>query len=435
MTNFNPKYPSFRSWEHFIEYLSENPEFFLTWAQTHYPELAKKVQQEGWMEDKSPSWIKKKLEGLLGLFVVNPNSLHGKAYVTDAVKKGSAITGGTITIAGLINNLTLFPFIGYAFAGAGVIAGNILTGVMLTAILKGSNYLGEAAASNRPGNRFWSSTCGFAFGAVGLALTSVSGPGTELLLNSDGLAVQYANQTIEERVLPSFETKVADANAQVESQKEEVLRWESDVDELQEEARQHRDTLATADNGSDARTQAFFRLHGVGEPRFVDPDNPRGLTLEIQQAQERLKQERDELAQEEAILFSAQQALNDVSNDVAQSGAIAYLSENQPQIFSETFTEDGEIADGMEAMALAIDNFVTRLVNRDFKELGFPLFFMSLSTLTSLAAITSAFGHAMRRDVQMSWDESVKNKRDAVLHAVLEGIENKGENLFRRDSN
>jgi single-stranded DNA-specific DHH superfamily exonuclease len=93
-----------------------------------------------------------------------------------------------------------------------------------------------------------------------------------------------------------------------------------------------------------------------------------------------------------------------------------------PQVYRLNFTEEDQIASGVEAVRLATQNFFGKLLTGQLASLGFSLFFFSLSVITSAAAVLMTLRYAQRDDVQMSWNEEVKEQRDRWLDQMWQEL-------------
>lgn len=106
----------------------------------------------------------------------------------------------------------------------------------------------------------------------------------------------------------------------------------------------------------------------------------------------------------------------DMGND------LAFLKQEMPKVYQRIFIDKGdittaEIASGVDAVAIASENFFGKLGRGDFASLGFALFFFSLSIITSAFAVMKTIRYAEREDVMMSRDEAISRERELWLES------------------
>ena len=93
------------------------------------------------------------LNYIKNLLIVNPDELHGKVYVTQALQTNSKITAGSITLANWINCVSNFPLFLFLVQNIHPVIG-FTSALASTGILLGTgNILGAGVARYKKGNR------------------------------------------------------------------------------------------------------------------------------------------------------------------------------------------------------------------------------------------------------------------------------------------
>ncbi|XDE63652.1 hypothetical protein AB3M80_06475 [Arthrospira platensis BEA 1257B] len=96
---------------------------------------------------------------------------------------------------------------------------------------------------------------------------------------------------------------------------------------------------------------------------------------------------------------------------------LAFLQQHKPQVYQEHFTPDGELRSGIEATRLAIINFRSKLIQGDWSSLGFHLFSLLVSIITSGPACGMTIALSLRKDTRQSFSETVELQRNIWLES------------------
>ena len=331
---------------------------------------------------------------LLGLVIANPEDFHGKAAVSETLVEHSRLTARLVSVSSLLNFFTNSPLLFFAFKDMGGLAW-LMAVVTNGLVLKFTNDTATIVSARKPGSYAWSK---LAIGAMLLmnALQSfVAGVGTELLLNQSGLSEFKAELLIEEQAVrierlkdipnPKYaEVKLECANGEAELNRmpRNNPRWDS----------------------------LFVQLYGTWSMGNADWSKIAYDRLPVCRKKERL-QEEAYLAYEtaKANLEAKLSIRAEMGND------LVFLRREMPLVYQQHFSTEGEIVSGLEAARIAILSFFSKLQSFDFAGLGFPLFFLLLSLITSGYACVLTIAHSGRLDTQQSFSDVVARERDRWL--------------------
>jgi hypothetical protein len=97
---------------------------------------------------------------------------------------------------------------------------------------------------------------------------------------------------------------------------------------------------------------------------------------------------------------------------------LIFLAEEMPGLYQSNFTPEGEIASPVMQVQMATLSFFGKLTRGEWANLGFALFFFSLSIITSAISLMITIKYAQREDVQKSRDEDFEQKRNAELETL-----------------
>lgn len=336
----------------------------------------------------------KKITGLVfSHFLARADDLHGEVFVTDELRKDSKITATVVSGATWINAMTNWPILYYAFNNWGTIVALTSTIVLDFLVLTWTNNTGTAAAGGNKGKLSWSWAGVMAFLLISTLQSIVAGVGAELINNQDELSKIKAGEIIDSYF------------AQLES---DVDRRNSLYEEYKTQCKADSETLKAMPYGDPERNSLYLATKGkYGEedkdwsntPRDNIPTCPRASLLgEVVSAR------RDKLEQ--------------AKNNRHELGELGYLKNHLKQRYTETFTEEGQIKSGVIAVELAVNNFWQKLTVGDFEKLGFSIFFLSLSIITSFGALLMTVTYAITYNTKMSRNPRVEQAMRIWLHEV-----------------
>lgn len=373
-----------------LSYIEQNPKY------AHLVEEAKKNSPR--TRQQKRKWAKL-LHKLVGLVVADPKNFHGTAFVSEDLAKQANLTAGLVTVSSAFNFVTNYPLFAYAFGtGFGAL---VLTALSNQLILKYTNDSTTAVSGLKKNNRAWQKQAIAASLFINAFQSLLSGVGTELLLNQSGLSQIKALERIQQQV------------QQIETLKIDSPQYKDALDRCQAGERE----LTQLDKNHPRRDSLFVQLYGRWSERDAEWQQTPLENLPVCRQVERLRQEAYkgyETAKKniDRLLVIRSTMGNDV----------AFLKQEMPLLYQQDFTPSGEIASGTEATRIAILSLWKKLQSGDLAGLGFPLFMLVLSAITSGFACTMTIAFAAREDAQKSFNDAVKLQRDFWLEQRREEL-------------
>ena len=364
-----------------------------------YAELVEKAKNPS-PSQKKPKKLRNLIKQLQGLVIANPKDFRGRAVVSNNLEKDSERTACLVTISGVINVATSFPLLYYAFRDLGVL-GVPVTLLVNGLLLKYTNGAATAVSARKPYGRSWSNWAIAGMISINTILSLIAAVGTELLLNPSGLtqlkAQELSAETINQKINQVESLKQLDSP----QYKDALTRCEQGDKELNQMLKDH-----------PRRQSLFVQLHGTWEQQNTNwatvpleelPLCPKASRLG-QQAHQNYETAKQEL--EESLALRVK-----MGND------LAFLQQHKPQVYQEHFTPDGELRSGIEATRLAIINFRSKLIQGDWSSLGFHLFSLLVSIITSGPACGMTIALSLRKDTRQSFSETVELQRNIWLES------------------
>ncbi len=340
------------------------------------------------------------LQWLISLLIASPKDYHGKAYVTDSVKTQAGITANTNTIANWVDFISNYPFYFFSFQFLGNIPGVILGLLLDAGILFSSNLTASAVANRHQKNKSWARVGIQGMIALSLLKSIVSGVGVELLNNPSGIKQETANYLIERQI-----------NA-IEAENEKILDSEG-TKNAQQACQQGEAEFRQMGKNNPNRDALHIRLYGTWGERNKDWQNTPTEQLPLCVKASRLETQTFQAYENAKEKLSRQ--LNrrlEIGNDVI------FLAEEMSGLYQSNFTPEGEIASPVMQVQMATLSFFGKLTRGEWANLGFALFFFSLSIITSAISVMMTIKYAQREDVQKSRDEDFAQKRNAELEKL-----------------
>lgn len=378
-----------------IQWLEKNPD---------YVGLVKRSRRQGWFWNLYYSLNPKPpIVYILGFLQANPRHFDGEAFVPRDVRRDSEITADIVSGATLINAITNFPILLFAFKGLGNIwVAPVASFVLNLIVLNWTNLAGTATAGNRPGKKYWAQV-GFAgFLLMSILQSFVAGIGSELINNRPALSYKLAEELIEEH-----DRKIRQVEPDTDAYERTFAQCQQNLQLLSQIPRTDPrwDSLYVETNGSVAdRERDWSRVPAENLPLCQKADRIRSETFAVREDWEEKLKIRSELG-----------------ND------LIFLNRELPLVFSRYFNEYGEITSGVEEVRLASSNFFGNLFALNFSRLGFSLFFFLLSTITSITACYITVAHARGRNTKISHNPEV----EAAVREWLETIRQMNLNRHR----
>lgn len=338
------------------------------------------------------------------ILFANPEEFHGKSYVPKELEDHSKLTARSISIASIINAITNQPILFFGFRDMGNLPAWIISIVLNILMIKFTNEMGTIAAGGKQGKRgFWS----FAgtIGMIGMSiLQSVPAVvGSEALGNGSGLAIIKA-----EELLKIQETRVKNMKPLPDP---ELEKYQKDFQEIKQEY----DKLQQGDPNWDTR---YVQLYGTFADKDRDWSKEDIVKLPLGQKVARLQARQNEEIQKTQKDWEKRDGRRQAIND-----AVAFLQKELPDLFNQHFNEDYNIKSGTELIRLATLNVWTKTNAGDWAGLGFPIFWLALSLVTSTAACCLTIAHARREDVEVSRDPKVGEAISQYLYDLVDATQ------------
>lgn len=332
------------------------------------------------------------------LFLADPSQYHGKAFVTPEVKQSSRATSTLVTSANWFNIIFFAPVLGFIFRGLGP-AGLGVAGASSLVLLVISNLSGELAARRSKGENFASDIGLLGLLSINLILSSLTGVGTELIVNLAGLQENFAEENIDQ-IEDNLMIQAREQQSVLLSEAQEQERICGDLNvQIQE--------LTETNPDSPERDRLILEATGS----YADRDRDwMAVYLEKQsisgipscKAKDILREEANNRISEVAAIFENRDQAGDAQN---------FLLQEFPEVYAANFTEEGDFLQGSDAVQMAWNSFFGVILSGEFinmGRIGFSLLMFILSVLTSLLSCLAVMAHGNRRDVQLSHSEKIK---------------------------
>ncbi len=332
------------------------------------------------------------------LMFANYDEFYGKHYATEELVEHSRLTARVISIGSLLNAITNQPILFFAFKdfGNGIAIGSSL--ILNVLIVKFTNDNGTAVAGRKHGNRAWAAVGAAAMISMSVLQSIAAGVGCEAMNNRPELSRMKAGLLIDQQT--------------------ENLEKMSATSEALETARAEYETalreFKTMDRSEPNWDTFYVRLFGQWSDRDRNWSQVPTDNLPLEKRVLRLEQEAG------AIKAQAKQDWQQKLAKRQELGDdVLFLQQQMPQLFARHFDENYELRSGTETIRLAALNLHHKLMRSDIAGLGFPLFFLVLSVITSGAACCMTLAHAEREDTAMSRDDAVGEGVVAYLEDLI----------------
>lgn len=362
------------------------------------------------------------LHKLVRMIWVPGREMRGKAYSTpqlDSSLNSVAKLMSISTIWDFVCTIPLFQFSLATFLGVAAVPGAILLSL---ALLLASNVAGETA-TDRQSSNFRATWSLIAFILLCTAKTLFSGVGIDLVIGSRAIASGYAEQLAQEKL-----QKDKAELKRLEDGGAEFKRADAKCKELEEQLRvlganreanntQYVSLLVQA-NGSNADNLADRGLSAQQlAARYGSAANIPGVCRQAKAFQE--------INSFKARPLAA--SIEKKSQAIASKPALAYLEQEEPDIYAEHFRADAngsiEWVNGTEAVGQATNQFYSNLLKGEFGLLGFSLFMMSISVILTGAASLMIYLTSKNKEVQASYADSLLKFRNERLNDYQRAIE------------
>lgn len=390
---------------HILKENEKHPEQLIHWLEgdSRFDALCKIAASEADLQLPQPSLWKQ----LLGLFQpivwTDAKRFYGRSHVTPELVTEAETTATTIGVANLLNTLTTYPYLCYVFANAPNGLGVLLAGGLGLLLNKVGNKCGEAACRHRYRKGAIAAVGGAAL--LNMVLTLTAGPGVELLLNGSGLAERRGQELIQKNILDTTLSDKALAKRQ---------EWAKTA---QTECQTILERLHDLPPNHPNRDLLYEQAYGLWKDRNRDWSQVATSSLPLCHKAAQL----EEAAQTYAAKIQTEQEAKHA--EIRRYGsALLYLQAVHPNIYRTHFDQEGLLRSGLVASRLSLQGFAQKLMGGDVADLGFPLFFFILSSVTSGIALVNVTLFGQRKDALRSWDPELYQLREELFYRVERGL-------------
>jgi hypothetical protein len=360
------------------------------------PELIEPVSKAN--PDQISSKILHFVSVLNNLVLANPDEFQGKYYTTPQLEEHSRLSARVISVGSIFNAITNQPLLFFAFKDFGTFAAILVSLILNLLIIKFTNDNGTAVAGRKYSHRAWSRVGALGMIAMSILQSVAAVVGMEAMNNRPELARLKATELIQRQ------------NKTLEDMPVTTIAYERASQEYQDLLREFQGMSRSQGNWD----TYYVRLFGSWEDRNHNWQQVPTANLPLEQRVLRLQQQAG---------AAKEQAQRDWGEKLAKRQLIGddvlFLQAEMPQLFALHFESNYELRAGTETVRLAALNLYNKLMQGDLAGLGFPLFFMLLSVITSGVACGLTLAHAQREDVAMSRDEEVGEAINAHLEYLI----------------
>ncbi len=329
------------------------------------------------------------------LLIADPKAFHGTAIVSEDLAKQAKLTAGTVTVSSLFNFFTNYPLLFFAFKDMGGSAW-ILTSLCNILILQFTNETTTAVSSCKKYNKSWQKWAIVASLSINSLQSIASLVGTQLLLDQPGLSQMKAAESIQKQ------------REQLETLKQDSPQYQDAAKSCQEGEQQLKQLERT-----DPRWDSLYaKLEGTWGERN---SNWNQIPLEKLPVCRQVVRLRTEAYQNYETAKKNMEQLLVIRSQMGND--LAFLKQEMPRLYEQHFIPSGEMASGIEATRMAILSCANKLLSGDIAAIGFPLFMLLLSVITSGCAWAMTIALAFREDAKQSFSDAVKLQRDFWLEA------------------
>lgn len=328
--------------------------------------------------------VQRTKDSLFSEFIAKPEDLHGNTFISNELEKDSKITAKVISGATWINAITNWPILYYAFQNWGTLIALSSATTLNFLILTWTNNAGTAAAGGNKGKLLWSLTGIISFFMISMLQSMVAGVGAELINNQRELSELKA-QEIVDNYLSQLGGNLDDIKA----------RYQENIDLCKEKTEE----LLEMDYWNPRRNSLWLETYGPYGAE--DPDK-------ICPTATRQQNEID----------TREESLEELKNERQELGNLVFAQNNLESRYSQYFDENGKILSGVIAVEFAINNFWGKFTTQEFEKLGFPLFFLLLSIITSFGALLMTLTYAIKYTTKMSRSSKVEQSVNLWLNEV-----------------
>jgi hypothetical protein len=342
------------------------------------------------------------LEKTASLFIASPEDFYGKVYVTNELKKHANLTAHTNTIANLVDFISNAPFYYFSFQFLGNIPAIILGLFLDSGVLYFSNITASTAANRNQKNRSWANIGMVGMISISIVKSLVSGIGVELLNNPTGIQEEAANYLIAEQKQKVNDLKTLDS-PQYNNAKKQCEIGEANLKNLSKNDPKYH--------------SEYVKYRGKWSEMDKKWDNVPLEQIPVCIRATRL--EKDNYTVYENAKNNLNKKLTrrtEIGND------LTFLKQEFPEVYNFNFDDNGNLKSPVTQVQMATLSFFGKLSRGEVANLGFALFFFSLSIITSAAAVFITITYSCREDVLKSRDENFARQRDLELEKIYQEL-------------
>lgn len=359
-------------------------------------------------EKKQHKWLKYP-KAFIAIFATPPSEYHGTAIVTRGVKaeakKLSTVNAGSNIIDFALN----WPLFYFLFSNFGSVVAFPASFVVNLLLLRTANAAAAGVPTSLQKNKDWSKAAMIALIAMNILQTAFSAVGSEAFNNQPELEENRAEELIFDR-------------------QDEIDKLATEVSPLlknvQAQCLEGQQILERTPRSNPFYDTTYINIYGSYAERNRDWSNepyskwPRCV----------LKRH---LKQEQSIRYELVKA-QFLDNQRKYGNNKVFLREEYPDIYAEAFTTEGELASGVDLIRLALVNLLAKIKSGQIASLGLTLILLSISIVTSAISIKMTLAYVKRDDVQMSYDETIRVKRDEWLERLRQEMNRDHDQQLRR---
>ena len=361
-----------------------------------------KLDQQVLMPKDNSFWFKLLMHSQL---VVPPGDLRGNQAVTDETRKSAALSATMLTFSSLwdyVSSIGLFLFI---FAGAPGIP--IIYSLSVSTVLLGfGNHSGRGMVNRLPGTKRTSNYSALIFVILSLFQSLTAGLGV-FLFNGGPRLVEAKAVQITQEMVQSKKSRIAKLSDPNHSS---LINDKNECMTLKQQ-------LVGIGQNSPAYQSLQVETFGTWVDRRMNPPGwvARNLPLESWPVCPRYEKKKLILSSK---LKTQETQLADLESKIqSYPSHLKYLQANHPSVYSEHFIQDAFNEPQIKNRATAFGaawNFFFNPPKGATNDLILSYVYMTVSIITSGAAIAILWSHSRRRETMMSFEASCGAERFKV---------------------
>jgi hypothetical protein len=385
-------------------------QLLISWLRNEREDLVQLAKNEA--EENQPN---KFIQPILAaakilLFVVyaDPKVFDGQSILSGESERHAQLTSGVVSGATLLNAITNWPILFYAFNYAGAASAWVLSSLLNVIILWWTNQAGTTAASRKHGNQMWSGAGVLAFLAMSTIQSVVSGVGAELINNQEGLSYMKAEELVTDHIEQLDETY----NSWLDKQQAAGEKCTSEAKSLKSDNADFNREFVRVYGGT------FDQVNSGNVPNTNAPCAPNQIEKFDQDVENALKT-LEETKLRQINMNNDIELLKAIEEEGGAKTYKRYFHQEKGESGRETYV----LNSGSDAITLASESFWNSLTfqrdaNTQKAGANMSLFFFALSIITSLSATIMIVMHSQKLDTKMSRSSKVEDAVSYWLESV-----------------